>query len=666
MFDETRAHSPSRATYDRLLLAFTVIAVVVGVVVRFKGLGAWALGPDEYYSAQSVQNILRTGLPEYPCGGFYERGIVFQYLTAGLRLLGFSAELAPRAIAALSSLLALPAAYLLGRRLHGQQVGLLAVALISLSVWEIEMARFGRMYAPFQAIFLWHLVYFVRYAVDREVQALRGMFLLTVLGVLVWEGGVLQIAINLLPPFINHERGRLSWAQWRYLGLMGLAMWLIYLYWTSTVSLRVATEIPAWPPDIGPLVPQMPMARLTDALPDWQLLAQLPTLWVLGVVVLAFAASAVPWVLRFWPRWLAVFGLLAALAAACAHQFLIFVAVLTLLLLARILEWRELLNRGAWRFHAAIAGAAVFWVVFGSLTDAWRDAGPPSADSAFVDVAYALFGFPELLEMVARPWARAVPWLALSLVLLLGVSAARVVFKGSVSPTERALLITAVVLLLLVGVAEAPRLETRYTFFLYPLFLIVGITVLFRWFEQLRPMSAGASLLGTAVVLVWFAFTEDFQPGHLLRIDSADISFRRGMSSARRSHYYGRGNIRATADWLRSHSKSDDLIVSGPGVAALDFYFPELDFVYVDLSDQRLRAWSCQRGTVERWSNLPLVYKMATFESRIAEHERSYIVVAKSRAENLLARLRRFGPRIVWTNAYGLDVIVLIDTGVRQ
>src|SRR6516164_11247698 len=89
-----------------LLTLFTVACVAVGVLVRFRGLGTWPLAIDEYYLAQSVQNILRVGLPQYPCGGLYMRGLAVQYAAALLQSTGLSAELAPRLVAALSSLAA--------------------------------------------------------------------------------------------------------------------------------------------------------------------------------------------------------------------------------------------------------------------------------------------------------------------------------------------------------------------------------------------------------------------------------------------------------------------------------------------------------------------------------------------------------------------------------
>jgi len=133
-----------------LIYVITAVAVLLGLWGRFKGLGAWPFHTDEYYIARSVENVLRTGLPAYQCGGFYTRGLLFQYAVALLQLCGMSAHLSARLIAAGTSLIVLPAVYLLGRRLHGRTVGLIAVSVIALSTWEVDIARFGRMYAPFR------------------------------------------------------------------------------------------------------------------------------------------------------------------------------------------------------------------------------------------------------------------------------------------------------------------------------------------------------------------------------------------------------------------------------------------------------------------------------------------------------------------------------------
>ena len=228
------------------LFAVTCAAVLVGIYARFKGLGTWPLGIDEYYTARTVQNVLRSGLPEFACGGYYARGLLVQYLGALLQLGGMSPELSLRLIAAISSLIVLPAAFILGRRAGGFATGLVTVTVLALSVWEVEMARFARMYAPFQAVFCWYVVFFLKYTLDREARALWPMIVLSVVGALVWEGGVFLAALNLLPPIVNHANGRFSRRDWRYLA--GTALLVPPLYLLATNNLRMYSREYPFPP----------------------------------------------------------------------------------------------------------------------------------------------------------------------------------------------------------------------------------------------------------------------------------------------------------------------------------------------------------------------------------------------------------------------------------
>src|SRR3984885_12113067 len=233
------ANSPSSTATSRIYLGltlFVVACVCCGIAARFAGLGRWPLAVDEYYFSQSVRNVLHFGIPQYACGGFYTRGLLLQYVAAALQLAGFSPELAPRIISAGSSLVALPAVFIVGRRVGGKNIGLIAVAIMAVSVWEVEIARLGRMYAPFQALFLWYLVFFLAYVVDRQRKALAPMLALSAVGVLLWEGGVLLALTNMLPPFIKNPSGRLRGRDWLYLA--GTALLFVPIYWFATADLR--------------------------------------------------------------------------------------------------------------------------------------------------------------------------------------------------------------------------------------------------------------------------------------------------------------------------------------------------------------------------------------------------------------------------------------------
>jgi hypothetical protein len=265
-----------------------------------------------------------------------------------------------------------------------------------------------------------------------------------------------------------------------------------------------------------------------------------------------------------------------------------------------------------------------------------------------------------VLDMVARTWTRTVPLLSLGVFVLFAVAAAQAILRpAAVSASERALLVVAVVMLLLVGLAQAPRLETRYSFFLYPVLLVIAVAVLFRAAEALVRAPAAATALAAVVAAAGFALTEDFDAGHLARIDSAEVTFRLDMDSRLAAHYYGRGDIRAAAEWLAANADpASDLVVSGPGIASLDFYYPHLGFVYLEPDDQRLSAWACRQGTVERWSNLPLVYRPAEFEARILASRRAFVVIDPRREERFLARLHHLEPEVAWRNSRGHHAVI--------
>src|SRR3989339_299228 len=119
------------------------IAVLSGAFVRIKGLGTWPLALDEYYIIQSAENILKYGLPQFENGGYYVRGILMQYMIAPLLAMGVKAELAGRIFPLISNLLAIPALYLISKKVGNQLIATIAVVIFSFSIWEIEFARFA-------------------------------------------------------------------------------------------------------------------------------------------------------------------------------------------------------------------------------------------------------------------------------------------------------------------------------------------------------------------------------------------------------------------------------------------------------------------------------------------------------------------------------------------
>ena len=633
------------------LLAVTFAAVLVGIYARFKGLGTWPLSIDEYYTARSVQNVLRTGLPEYACGGYYARGLLVQYLGALLQLGGMSPELSLRLIAAVSSLVLLPAAFILGRRVGGLATGLLTVTVLALSVWDVEVGRFARMYAPFQAVFGWYFVFFLRYTLDRQARALWPMIILSVVGALVWEGGVFLAALNLLPPIMNSAGGRLSRRDWRYLA--GTALLVPPLFLLATNNLRIYKQENPFPPGwTDPPVNHLFVSGLKAGSELLTTFSAHPLWLLLALVPLVCLALALHWVWGFRGRWITALGLLAALGATAVHQFLLCGAIVLLLLLLRFFSWRELFTRAAWPFGMAVAASATFWITYGLATSDWRPNPNQSLAQTAALLAYELVHYPNFALVVALPFAKAVPVLGIALLVLITGACIRVIVNDETQLTaERVILIVLILLLLAASASHPPRDETRYVFFLYPLAVVIALVTVARASGLLVGAAAREGWTSTALAaaagLAGFALTEDFQPHHLLNVDSEAIFFRVGMKPGVASHYETHSNVRAAAQWLAAHATQSDTVISS--YQSLDFYYPRLDYFYMDSSDRRFSGWSCRGGTVERWGNTPLLYSVPALEAQIISGKRVFYVLERRHLEKMPTELQRRQHAVVWT-----------------
>ncbi|MEP6546184.1 MAG: glycosyltransferase family 39 protein [Gammaproteobacteria bacterium] len=615
-------------------------ALCAGVYGRFAGIGRWPLGVDEFYISRSIDHVLRTGLPKFPCGGYYTRGLLYQYLVAGLRLLGATPEYAGRVIPGLASLAVLPAAYLVAKRLQGALAGVLTVVILCVSVWEIEMARFGRMYAPFQAVFVWYLVYFLRYTVDRDDRAMKWLAGLSVLGVLTWEGGALLGAASLLAVVWRHERGRLRIADWRRLGGFLVLLGLLYL---ATRDLRGFAAPPATAGSAAP-APSGPL----HALLLWVSVLRLHTVWWLGLLPpIATGIAALPALRALSARPLACAGLITALLAAALHLFVVCVGVLALLLLTRLIVRRDL-EGTLWPWYClSLAAFLIFWAAF----DYWVGV-PEHAVAGVPRLVRDLFGFPDVYGVVVRPWARTLPVLTAAVGLAVLYWCGRTELADD-APQSAAVLLTVLCLMALaVGSSSPERVETRYTFFLYPPLIALAVSAVLS--ATRASTRHGLKLAAAAALpLACFAATEDFQPRHLVNVDTAVVTFRVGMSPARAAHYYPRNDMRIVAGWLHAHGAEGDIVVSG--IANLDQYYHGFDYFYLDDDDPRYDAYVCPRGGTERWTNHPVLYTVHSLEPLVASGRRVLVLVWPDTEAHLKTAAAAEGWSVtrLWQTDYG-------------
>ena len=139
-----------------------LLLTAVAACLRLPGLGSLGFIVDEGYQALAVRGVLEHGLPRLDTGYVYTRAFPFVYLQAACAwLLGFD-EFALRLPAAVFGVLLVPVGFWFGRALFNTRVGLVTAALLALSAWEVEYARYARFYSLFQCLYLAGLVAFYR------------------------------------------------------------------------------------------------------------------------------------------------------------------------------------------------------------------------------------------------------------------------------------------------------------------------------------------------------------------------------------------------------------------------------------------------------------------------------------------------------------------------
>jgi hypothetical protein len=562
----------------------------------------------------------------------------------------------------------------MGKRLRSPMAGWLTVIILCVSVWEIEMARFARMYAPFQAVFAWYVVFYLRYTGDARRRGLVGMIALSVLGALTWEGGVVLGVANLWAVVLAHEEGRLKAAEWgRLAGLFAL---LMVLYFVGTNDFREAGEPPA--AQITAQAEPAPRTGIAETALSGAVgapaglatglvgAAVLPLMahrgWACGwLLALALAAAALRWIASYRRRWLSGAGLCLVLAAAALHLFTLAFGTVALLLLSGLIDRRELAARRAWPFLAALGAFLVFWLAF----DHWVGGIPNEAvdraaiGAAVQPVGQHLFGFPDVYDALIRPWARTLPVLTLGMGTALGYLFLREIGSGR-RDSATVLLSLLVVMVLLVGMTPAPRIETRYTFFLYPLMTALAVAALLELAQRIPALRRAPLAVSAAVPLICFGATEDFQPWHIAAIDSAEVNFRIGMSPVRAAHYYPRNDMRSAGEWLAAHREPGDAVITD--IPNLAQYYGDFDYFFLDGEDNRYEAYLCQDGRTDRWTDHPLLHTVQALEPVVMSRRRVWVSVYPD-TERYLAKAARaegWSVQHVWsTNRGNVDVLLI-------
>ncbi len=599
--------------------AIMLAALLAGLYARLKGLNFWPLAEDEFFMARAMSSIVESGSPYQVCenAGHYLRGLSYQYVSAALAWFGVAPTSALRGVAVAANLVAVPAVYLLavrvgdrgarsdqyvsllggreltGRYSPGQLIGPLAVVLFMLSLWEVEFARFARMYAPFQAIFLWYCVALHAAIVDRSTRATYLALALSLLGVVTWEGGVFLLAANLLLVFYRPQP-----FSWRLAGVVVVALAAGYRYLRGGQSLgqdRLPTDVEA------ANAVQVHFAGPVTLLPS------LSSWWSVACFALV-ALVALALLVRVWRpsglQWTAKATISCTLLFALANQFLLVGATL---LIAPLVGWLtgEDLRRVGIGYLAGVVLMALGWGLGYGLgsTQWWALFGDMQPEEATRKLAVALFKFPNIYDGLAFPWMSAMPRGAVSMVLSVVLALALVWPRNTTYPSARLLLALSCCAVAFIGVLATQYSSTRYSFFVTPL-LMIFVALAIERIASLAPNRLRA-LAGWGLLGLFMLWSEDYSWRHLLQIDSFEYNYRVHARDA--DHFYAREDYRSPAQYVNERLRPQDVVISS--VVPSYWYLQRQDYHYAHYQSGEFERISCDRGQSEKWTRKPLLYR---------------------------------------------------------
>lgn len=588
-----------------LLWIISFIFVVIGIFIRFKGLGTWNLALDEYYIIKSAENILKFGLPQFPNGGYYTRGILMQYLIAPLLAVGIKAEFAGRIIPLLSNLAALPAIYLIAKKIGNKYVALSAVMIFSLSIWEIEYARFARMYAPFQTAFLWYIWLAIKDFEKRSFDYYHWLLILSFMTIFVYEGSLFLAVFNFVP-FIILKKFRLKFFVWAVLIF-------IFSLFANTFDFRTINSSPIYAAEVINYFAQLkspPPIKLPNILLPYAFHNALSimltfVLVFINILMVKLSINSLP-IKNFW----SVTSILLIILLAFLNQFGLMFLLFLIFYFWNLLEINISNKKIVLYLTLTLIVNMSFWYLFGILSKSWYPLFDDFSSFTIWGVTKRLligfFAFPDNYLSLLN-YFRTIPLLTIFSAVMLVLLFLLIFIQRGGSSIIKFIFGSIIFLALFATLPTLLYQETRYTFFFIPLVMILVLTTVKVSVETIFKRELIITLLPIGIILTVFFLSKDFNLYHLLNIDKQIVNNRMIYDSNFKVHLYRRYDIKTPTDFVKTHMEKNDLIMINEN--SLEYYLPKVDYFNFDYKHHAFSILTVEKGEKERWSNAKLIYK---------------------------------------------------------
>lgn len=561
----------------RIGVALLLVALLaVGFWLRVRNVGELGLIVDEGNQVLAVQGILKYGIPKVDSGRIYSRGIPFLYAEAAAAELFGLNEFSLRLPGVLLGMAAILAAYLLGRAVFNRPIGLLMAALLTFSVWEIEMSRYARFYTGFQFMYLISLFCFYRGYMLGE-RAYKFWFVAAAFVTFSFhELGVMLATCFLIPLFSSAYSPRRKWA----LGVLaaGLAgLWALYPKLLKPLK-AMADPIPYANRDgaaMGTVEGIKAIIKDRFNIPYVGIVIQLAKehpMVFFGLVLVPGAATAYLIYRFFWKNdgWRALFAV-PIVWAAFIHQFGLVLIMLLIYLALFARGLRSLTEPALKVVYSVIVVCLIFWIPVVSVSTA-----------RFMSVPKVLFGYPNVYEYFLTWFIKG--WPILSIIVALGcvLLAARFV-SDRTAPAPLFVLGALFIPAILTSFLPNEFYEARYTFHLYPLIVMVfAVIVVEAKSRFIRGLSVGGrfgrGMVATAIALLALFVSQDGNPAAAWSVGNRDYQSKKDPIKGHINWKFYAGfhqDHKTPSRYVREHLREGDQVVAvgAPHMIAIYHYY---------------------------------------------------------------------------------------------
>ncbi|MCB9210969.1 MAG: hypothetical protein H6609_16505 [Ignavibacteriales bacterium] len=628
------------------------IAILLGTIIRLKGLGKWPLALDEYYIIKSSENILKYGLPQFPSGGYYTRGVLLQYMIAALISFGVKAEFAGRIFTVLANLITIPPLYLIAKKVGNQLIATIVIVIFCFSIWEVEFARFARMYTPFQAIFIWYMYFALKDFTNKNFKNYKWLIILSILSFLVYEGSIFLAVFNFVP-FVTNRKFEFHKFLWAVVAFFSSAFFNLF-------DFRTMNSNPIFPPQFSDAINaalfESPIKIPKILLPfaDENIFSIILT--ILLIIVNIFILIKIIKLLQSKNFW-SVFSVLFLGLLALSNQFGLFILSFILLVfwnLFNISNSKKIIILLATLFFVDL----FYWFGFGLLIENWyslfNDFSSFTTWGISKRLIVGFLNFPDNYNTFYN-YLNTLPSLTVFSTLFAGALIIFVFLSKKDLSDIKFLFGSLIFVILLATIPTLLYDETRYTFFAVPLLLLFVTYSIYCILELvIKNNSNLRAILFVLITLSIFIFSNDFNYYHLANTDNEDVNYRMiYKDNHMKKHLYRRWDIQNPVDYVKKNLHNNDKIMINEN--SLEYYLPRVDYFNFDYMHEAFVAISTDYGKKERWSNADLIYSKDNLRNLIENRKSTiwYLVFP----ENYLYDMNfyeKYNPYLVFEGIDGL------------